>query len=704
MSNTDLEVVKEINETRASVSDRFNDVWEDAVENAKFYRMVQYTDKQLNKAVEQNRIPYTFDYITAPMNTFVGLQRDTRRDIIYLPFEKNDEVRVELCNMVKDSIIRNNNFLYTESDIFQDGLIEKTGVIGYEWTDEKNPLGELKMFRVPQRQMCWDLNNRDSDIDKGAWCSRLRLFSKGELINRYPDYKKEINNMSIESFIDDLGLDSSYTDNLLDSKLGSIAEIEFYKRDFKIRYFIHGDDNVLDEVFEKEKDAVKHIKNLLQQYEQQIVPQAVQAGVMLPPPPQYRIKAKSYPVIHKSVCAGSIVFEDEDTDLPGYPYDKYHPFFHDGKYWGLLDLVKDPQKFINRTAAMVDHQMMSSSKGLLVLGDGLSKAMAKKITDNWNKTGGVVTGVPNPDINVKWFPPSGFDQRVFSFIEYAITNIDRKVGGANFQGRQESSNESGTLFNQRVNQGSLQSFVMYDNLTRFKKSVGEKILFYISNYMTTPQKIRIEGEELTNMARQQFPQWLEESSRQNVGYLTTNTHPSNTLEGLKADVIVEETKHSVTKNQMIMQQITPLINSSPVLAETISPLMIIDLLDAPSSTKQEWKKQVQQGMEQRAQAEQNKNQKPPSLSASLSDISVLPPEAQAQFAQLFGLQLGQPLPDKEAIKMEIDKNVKDADMALKLKKHVDGMNFKEMKAMLDVESKKWEILNTPKEKKDAVQK
>ncbi len=694
---------------RNVVAQKFNQIWDDAEENARFYRMLQYSADQLRKATSQNRVPYVLDYVTNPMNTYLGDQRDQRADIVYLPVEQGDEVKVELLNAVKDATLRRNKFLFIESDIFQDGLIKKTGVLGYEWTDIRNPLGELRLFRIPHRQLTWDLSNRDYELSMGQWASRTRLYPRKELIRRKPEYKKEIENLEFNADdLVDLKLSTTYLKDIIDRDLGVVALSEFYEKTYKVRYFLVDKESgdIEESYYNSQKEADKAIKNMMQIYEQKTAPMFEQQGIQAPPPPSYAVKPHSIQAILKSEVSQSIVFTDEEeTNLPDFPYDKYHPYFDEGEWWSAMDLFKDPQRFINKSFSQIDHQMSSGSKGLLMISDKIAPAQAKQIRDMWSKTGGMVEGIPNPSENVHFIPPTGFDARLLSAMELAVANVEKKAGGSNFMGQAEGADEAASAIRQRIMRASASSFIIFDNLTRWKQSVGEKIAWYLTTYMTASQKVRIEGEELTKLAQEKFPDWFKGNNK--YGFLDINTTPINTIEGIKVDVIVDEAKHSVTKNQAVLEQLGKMMQASPVFASTIPPEMVLELTDLPASKKIQYMGALQEAKQLEAAKAQAEMNKPPTLSAKLEDITFLPVGAQAQFAEKFGINLNQPVENKNdaktkdlVIKGKIDSLRQERDIKFKDEKHREQLLAKGLSedAKNDIEREKI------KKEKDAVQK
>ena len=654
MSKSDA--YKRIHQVRSSVTKEFRDYWDAAEENKRFYRLLQYSDAQLQKHTKRGTVPYVLDYVTLPMNTLMGDQRDTRTDMVYLPVEASDEVRVEVGNAVKDHVLKRNNWIYTESDVFQDGNIERMGAIGFEWSTQFKPDGEIRIFRIPPRQLTWDTNRRDFEIEKSSWVSRTRLYGKRDLIAKYPEFKKKIERMGLSAdALDDLNLSTDYFKEITDSGMDAVALIEFYERVYRSKFFITKNQN---EILETPYDSKREAEGALMEFaakESELINQIAQKSGRMLPPSMFSLMQKDYPLIRCTELTSDLVFKEEDTDLEFFPYETYHPFWDDGYYWAMMDLYKDPQRFLNKMMSMIDHQIVSSQKGLLLIDESVPQKTADSVIAGWNKAGGAFR-VPNAQGNFNYIKPESFDPRLLSAMDLAIGNIEKKSGGANLHGAKESAGESGVAVRQRIERGSASSFVVFDNFDRFKLSVGQKLLWYISNYMTGPQKVRIEGEKTTAMAAEEFPQWYEGGKRGDVGYLSINTVPGNTLSDLQADTVVDKSRHTATKNQAILFQLSDILRASPQMAETLPAELLIQLFDLPVSLKRDMIESSRETAKARAEQAKAELVKPPSLSASLSDIGLFAndPLAQAQLAARFGIQLSAPVAKEQDKKIAFD--------------------------------------------------
>lgn len=695
---SDKATISRVHQARQSVTTTFKTKYEEMQENSDFYRLLQYSTEQLRKFSKDKRVPYTIDYITDAIDTLFGAFRLNPTDIYYFPVSAKDELRVEVLNAVAGSVLRVNGFKWLEGHVLLDGLIEKTGAVGFEWSREKNKNGALSVFRIPPRQLMWDVNGLEYDKSKSMWMSRHRLYSKRDLINRYPDLEKEINKLGFTvEVLEDLGLSSKdYVNQILDDKLGVVALIEFYERNYSNRWFIQTktDDGVdfSQTYFDTRKDAEKSIREFFQRYEQELVPQFASLRIMPPAPPTKDVFLDRVPVIQKTEVAHNLLVSDtEDTDLPDFPYSTFHPYFHDGDWWSKIDTMKDPQRYMNKMFSMLDHWISSMSKGLLLIDDKIPEAEAKKVTDMFSKTGG---SMRVSDIQAySLIESKGPAPQLFSMMEVARQNLEDKSGGRNFQGKKETASESGRAVSLRIQQGSLSSQVIFENLSSWKQNVGEKVAWYLTNYMKASEIFRLEGPELVEATKQALSQgdtgmvdWFKTSKiHAGVGFLEVNTTEQNTIEGLRVDTVVDEARHSSTKNERTLEMLSLALQSNPTLAETFPPETMIKLMPLPFTEKQKAIEMSHQLLQAKLQREQAMAQKPPTLTASLSDIKDLPPEGQIQLAAMFGIKLdpqqmgGMDLKDLQ--KMMLEKAKSDQKMAMEQEKHQSDIETKQALAV-----------------------
>jgi hypothetical protein len=688
MATEQKDIIDRVHSARQSVSKTFRTKYDKMAENSQFLRLIQHSDNQLKRMSEQNRVPYVLDYLTSSINTYLGIQRDKRTSIFYYPVEKGDEIKCEVLNAVKEAKLNENNFVYVESDIFKDGLVEKVGATGYEWSREKNKNGTLKIFRIPPRELMWDLNSRDFGREDATWISRGRLMTKRDLINRHPDKKDLIENMDIwDDYTSGVSLDMEYNQMIASRELGSIILCEFYEREWEKRWFIRNNDeqSIAPLYYRSKREAEKQVREDVQKHEAretdlQSYGQEVGYGYRAKPAPNFQVFDDTTPVICKTEIADTEVFSNEVIDEPFYPIDMYHPYEHDGDWWCPLDVLKDGQRFYNKMFTMTDHWIGTMAKGALFINDNVPEDVAKKAEKMFSSTGGTMR-FPDPDVNLKLVESKGPAPQLFTMMDLARQNLEDNSGGRNFQGKKETASESGVAVRTRIEQGGLAGFIVYDNLRRWKMSAGTKIAWYLTTYMTAPQVVRIQGEQYVQELMEKFQEqndekWFEKAELSpGVGFMKVNTNSFNTLENLKVDIAVDEAKWSISKNQSTLQEINMAMQSNPLLAKTFPPEVVLEYMGLPFSVKEQARIRMKQLEEQAIQMEQQKMQNPPNLSASLSDIESLPPEGQVQLAAQFGIQL--------ALNAISDPSEKEA--MLNAMKAMTDMQSKKQKHELDME-------------------
>lgn len=696
MKSEEKDAVEQVHVSRQAAYSTFKEKWDQMLSNSEFLRLLQYSDSQLAKMEKQNRVPYVLDHSNAAVNTFQGIQRDRRTEVFYYPVEESDDVACEVLNAVKDSTLSQNNFIYTESDMFTDGLIQKLGAISYEWSREKDKNGGLLIRKLRPRELMWDLNAQEYDKSDATWMSRYRMYGKEDLKARFPWLSKKIEKMSFftGSEMADLGLRKDYVEAIQDSSAGWVALIEYFKKVYESRFFIRNltSGYVEDTYFTDKKSAEARVKERIQEYQQKIAEIAAKSGMMPPEPPNFDVFMDKTAVIKKITVAHDTLFTTEDggteekLDEPFYPIDTYHPFFHDGDWWCPVDILKDGQRYFNKMFSTLDHWIGSMSKGLL-LGSSNNPEEEKKVQQMFSTTGGFahVTDVED----YKLFESRGPAPQLYDSLGLARQNLEDNSGGRNFQGKKETASESGVAVRTRIEQGGLSGFVIFDNLRRTKISAGAKIAWYLTHYMTYPTVVRIEGEELVQATFEQMQKsetsknWFRKNPlRPGVGFLEVNSTEANTIEGLKVDVNVDEARWSVSKSMSILQELNAAMQSNPLLAQVFPPETMVDLMPIPFSTKQEAKARMKQLEQQQMALEQAKASKPPSLSADLGDIKELPPSAKAQLLAMFGIQVNpQELmqPDPEVMKSQ-------QDMMMAQQKHQLDMEGMTQKTRLELQA------------------
>lgn len=622
-----LDRISEIIEAENYAISDFTPRWERAKENARFYALDPYTEDQKNRLRKQNRQPFNFDKTSHAMNVLLGTQREGRLDIQFLERTQEDSAKTEVLNSVWKYYADTNEFLYRESDVFQDGVVNQCGIFGIKIDKSKYYAGDLKVYRVPFDQVLWDTNSRTYDLSweegTGAnWFSHREFFRRNELIVQYPNAKELINLAGKDAQGEPQARPLRY-DLWYDEKKELVGVRNFYERDYKRKYLIwqEGSEVPEEQIYATKKEAVAEIQDRIAQFSAFSAQIFSASGQMLPVP-SFDILEIDCPIVTKTVAMINGVLEDKkEFALGEFPYSLYFAYYNDGDYWTAIERMKDPQMFYNRMFMQLDHWVGVSAKGLLRKDPRLTKRQSDDIDQKWGKTGGTFTA---PAGRVELIESRGPLPQLFSMMDRAENIMDETFGGGNALGLKQTASESGRAVLARQAQAGLDNFVPLDNLRRTKLDLGKKIAWFLTHEITTARKLRITGNSLELQRLIQGGIAQPHDFKPNVAYVEINTRPENTIENLEVDVIVSEAQYSPSKMIASLSAMTDAFKSGMV-SQPPPPEIAIGLLPIPEEYKQKWLALYQE--------------KPPETKVALNvSYKDMPPQAQAQVEEMIGIQ------------------------------------------------------------------
>ncbi len=246
-----------------------------------------------------------------------------------------------------------------------------------------------------------------------------------------------------------------------------------------------------------------------------------------------------------------------------------------GVWFGLVSVMRDPQKFANKWLTNTLHLLNVNAKGgVMAEFDAFedprqaenSWASPQDIT--WLKDG-AISG-QNPKILPK--PTAQFPAGYWQLMDFAISSI-RDTSGVNLEllGMVDR-NQPGILEAQRKQAGLTILATLFNNLRRFRKNVGRIRLTYIQKYLSDGRLIRIAGP---------------------MGAKAVPLIKDKTLG--KYDVIVDEAGSNTSQKELTWQMIVQVL---PIVKDMITPQIFFSLLKyspLPESLISELEQMMQQG-------------------------------------------------------------------------------------------------------------
>lgn len=170
-----------------------------------------------------------------------------------------------------------------------------------------------------------------------------------------------------------------------------------------------------------------------------------------------------------------------------------------GTWFGLIRMMRDPQKWANKWLSQTLHIMNTNAKGgIMAELDAFDdqrqaeESYARPEAITWMKKGALSS--PN---GAKWAlkPQASFPAGFFNLLEFAISSL-RDVTGINLELLgQKDVNQAGVLEAQRKQAGMTVLATMFDSLRRFRKEIGRIRLYYIQNFLSDGRLMRVTGED-----------------------------------------------------------------------------------------------------------------------------------------------------------------------------------------------------------------
>jgi len=532
--------------------------------NAEWRKGDQWTDfeKQLHK--EQQRIPYVFNYIKRYVDHMIGTQVQTRMDAKLLPREPGDEKEIDLLQHILKWTEQNSDIDIVETEVFEDGIVKGFGACSVRWQIEDLDFGYAYVEKIPFNQLYWDLNSKKKDKSDCSWMGRIQTTTKKEAGTLFPDKVDEIYSQGTHNAFIYNEKTKREVDALVKWDNEMVDIFEHYERYLILEYLVSDELSGNITKFIDEEDATDFFDGLITQYTADGTAIYGEDGHQL-----VQIHRQKVNRIYQTVMVGTEVIRAYMTAMNDFPYVVYCAYDDDGDYTAVVNDMIDPQTLANRMLSQWDLQVGKQMKqGMTIIKNLLTRDFSvEDVRSEISKTATVIPVLSHDAIRP--LPNIQVNPEMFAGIQLATGAIESIAGGSNLNGTGESASESGKAAALRAQQGGLSRLPMYDNLRLWKKNVALRMVWWIKNYMSEAQIMRVIGQtdvEIVNLDN---------------GYL-------DTLREIKVDITVDEAVNSATVKQQQLEQLTKILQTS---GGAISPFvwmpMMIKLSDFPQTEKEE---------------------------------------------------------------------------------------------------------------------
>lgn len=347
----------------------------------------------------QRRLPWKINQIDAIMRNLRGQYYEVAQERLAFAVDAADEDTVRQLNMALKAERRENDADMLEADELDEHIMSGACAfrVDFEWNPRTNR-NHIVIDRVDQNRLFYnmDINSRTMrdlrivgylhDMTLDDIITQFAVDDGGEYSESREDAIREIyadrtptEDLSFEGTQD---VDFEYHDAItfLDtasSQHERVIEV-WWKRPELVRY-MHDTDT--GDWFATDATDAEIAENNRQR-----------AAIGMGPLNLHRRREDNWWVFYLTP-EGDILFANRS------PYGhESHPYIIglaqllDGESWGLIEQIIDPQRWLNRLIALIDHSVISSAKGVLVIDEDIIPADMdiNDVADVWSDPSGVL--------------------------------------------------------------------------------------------------------------------------------------------------------------------------------------------------------------------------------------------------------------------------------------------------------------------------
>ncbi|MFG1389078.1 portal protein [Xanthobacter versatilis] len=451
----------------------------------------QWTPEEEAFLTKQQRVPITFNRCLSILKAIAGSEINSRQEIRFIGRTMDDAKVNEVLTGASKYFADESDAEDEESEAFQDSL-----VCGMGWTEQRidfdmDPQGAYVEDHIDPLEMYWDHNARKKNIVDARRVWRAKSVPLGEARDQFPGFD-DADLDATWARMDDTRADKTleqkrerFSDNPSvdpydDDHHVTIVECQWWERE---PYYILADEGAGKiELSEEEFDLLSA--------------RAKKVGISF-------TSAKLMRRVYKRVFLGSVPL-NEPEDIPTGNQFSYQCITgeHDRNknvWYGLVRIMRDPQKWANKWLSQTLHIMNSSAKGGIIAEKGAFENQ-RQAEDTYARpeaitwvAGGTLSNPNGARIQPK--PAAQFPAGFFQLMEFAISSI-RDVTGINLEllGMRDAT-QPGILEAQRKQAAMTILATAFDSLRRFRKLVGRNRLYFIQHYLSDARLVRIVGQD-----------------------------------------------------------------------------------------------------------------------------------------------------------------------------------------------------------------
>lgn len=556
VSSEDQLLIREINKNLKDARDHLHEWKEAARESYDFFAGHQWSQEDHQKLNEESRPTIVFNRIPRVINCVAGLEIQNRQEVCYYPRTNQDVVGGDILTSAAQWVRDNCDAEDEESQAFKDTLMTGLGFVETRLDYEVDPDGTILIERIDPLDMLYDPTSQKRNLDDANWIARIRHYKKKDFFAMWPDAEDE---MISDLDTDPKGMqphdatlapfyinDQSDKMNERDEDMVQVVQYQYWIRETFYR--------------------VELIDGTIQEYDKDEF-RANRKEIMLTATRYLKQFRKKY---RQLFLAGNYILEKGDCPVNGFTIRAITGLVDHTKgiWFGLIELMKDPQRWANKWLSQTLHIVNSNAKGGYfaetdAFEDNRQAEQTLATTSiTWLNEGGTA--------KIQKKEPPLFPSQIDALLKYAIDSISDVVGVNLELLGVANRDQAAYLERERKKAGITVVADFFDALRRYRKEEGRILAEYIIKYISDGRLIKITGEGM----REYVPLFKKDLN-------------------FKYDIIVDESATSPNQRELVFDRLVTLFPSL-LQANIPIPPDILDYAPFPAQLIMSWKKAVEE--------------------------------------------------------------------------------------------------------------
>lgn len=550
------ELVKKIRNDIRKSRDHLLDWRMDAEENYDFFSGKQWSHDDAQKLLQQNRPSIVFNRIARTINAVAGLELQNRQEVRYTPRTKDDAYACEVLSAAAKWERDNTDAEDEESEAFQDTLI-----CGMGWTEtrldyEIDPDGVTRIDRIDPLQMYHDPSATKRNNVDDRWRARDKKYSKDEFKELWPDFDPvegstwpDFDNRDHDA-TDAYKYENNNADTVNKKNTISVIQYQWWEREdfYRVAFndpntqqpkMVSVDISRFNEMKgEIEKNGLKYVKQKRRVYKQAFI-------------------------------NGPNVLDQGPAPCDGFSFNCITGLRdrNSNTWFGIVSLMKDPQRWANKWLSQILHIINSNAKGGILAETGAFKN-PRDIADEWAKPDPIIELNPGGLAKIQQREAPRYPEGLDRLLQYAMQNIS-DIPGVNLEMLGVANrDQAGYLEQQRKEAGVTILASFFDALRRYRKEQGRLLAHFVIDYLSDGRLVKIVGSD-----QAQYVPLLKENF--DIDY----------------DVIIDDAPTSPNMKEKVFRIISSLL---PILLQANIPIPpdILDYAPLPEGLTEKWKEMI----------------------------------------------------------------------------------------------------------------